>query len=171
MSLAQPPRSSRWSALLLRLSLVALGLAPLWASWLRGSRSATPLIALADRWFAFQCAQDPARAVRVFGHALPVCARCTGIYLGLAAGGLLALPRLGSVALRAWLLAASALMLLDVLSEARGFRPPLASLRLATGALFAYPVGVALVQWLTDRIRDRAKAESRNPSSAPSTSD
>lgn len=109
--------------------------------------------------------------MRVVGHSLPVCARCTGIYFGLAAGALLALPRLGSLTLRVWLLTASALMLLEVLSEARGFRPPVASLRLATGALFAYPVGVALVQWLTDRIRDRAKAESRTPSSAPSTSD
>ncbi len=171
MSLREPVRTRSLLARALQLVLVVIGTAPLWAAALHRTAPFSSSALLAERWFRFQCERDVARSLELFGNVLPVCARCTGIYFGLATGALLARPRLGTLALRIWLLAASAFMLFDVLSEAWGFRPAWASLRLATGALFAYPVGVALVQLLRDRIRDRARAESRRPCSGPSTSD
>ncbi len=36
-----------------------------------------------DSLFQFLCHQDPARSFEVAGHLLPLCQRCTGLYLGL----------------------------------------------------------------------------------------
>jgi uncharacterized membrane protein len=87
------------------------------------------------------------------GHALPVCARCSGLYFGLGLGALFARPVLSARALRGWLMLASALMLLDVLSEALGLRPPWAPLRLLSGIALAYPVGVALFTAIRAKLR------------------
>ncbi|MBN2542044.1 DUF2085 domain-containing protein [bacterium] len=35
------------------------------------------------------CHQEPARSYFIFGKQLPVCARCTGIYVGMFIGGIL----------------------------------------------------------------------------------
>jgi uncharacterized membrane protein len=36
------------------------------------------------RFFSFLCAQDAARSFVIAGHTLPLCQRCTGVYVGLA---------------------------------------------------------------------------------------
>jgi uncharacterized membrane protein len=100
---------------------------------------------LFDAWFAFQCHREAARSLRVFGHVLPVCLRCFGIYLGLGLGGVVARPKLDVWPLRIWVLAAAALMIADVTTESLGLRPEWGLLRLLTGVLLAYPVGSALV--------------------------
>jgi len=113
-----------------------------------------------ERWFSFQCQRDPTRALWLLGQPLPVCARCSGIYWGFGLGALVARPRLRTGRLRAWVLAASLLMVLDVATEALGMRPAWAPLRVLSGALLAYPVGVALFCAARARLTgDRARSE------------
>lgn len=103
-----------------------------------------PLRGLADvldAWFAFQCERDPSRMLGVGA----VCARCLGLYVGLGLGALVARPRAAWPRLELALLAAVALLLADVGSEAWGLRGPLASLRVLTGLLLGYAAGVAVV--------------------------
>jgi uncharacterized membrane protein len=94
-----------------------------------------------ERWFTFQCQRDPSRTLHVFGQLLPVCARCSGIYFGLGLGALIMRPRLDAAHSRRWLEIASLVMLLDVLSEAFGMRPPWAPLRVLSGMALSYPSG------------------------------
>jgi hypothetical protein len=62
--------------------------------------------------------------------------------------------------LRAWVLVASFLMLLDVATEALALRPAWAPLRVLSGALLAYPVGVALFCAARARLTgERARSE------------
>jgi len=125
--------------------LIAVAALPLLPPFVTESRLLAPVARLALRWFSFQCQRDPARALLLCGQPLPVCARCFGIYLGVGLGALLLLPRLGPRGLRFWVIGASALMLLDVLSERFALRPAWAPPRVLSGALLSYPVSAALV--------------------------
>jgi uncharacterized membrane protein len=78
--------------------------------------------------FRAVCHQIPQRCLWIAGTPMPVCARCAGIYFG----------ALAALITRAqWrrngLLAAGAMVALDVASEAIGLRPAIAVLRVATG--------------------------------------
>jgi uncharacterized membrane protein len=106
--------------------------------------ASAPLERAASAWFSLHCQRDPARTLRLLGVPLAVCARCSGIYFGLGAGALVRRPKLTPRALRLWVMAGAAFMLLDVALEARGLHAPWAALRVLTGVLLAYPVGVAL---------------------------
>ena len=121
--------------------------------------------ALLDGWFRFQCERDPVRMLGVGA----VCARCLGLYVGLGAGALLLRPRLGGRRLELWLAVAVVAMLLDVASEALGWRPAWAPLRLATGLALGYPAGVAVIAglegWSDGGRPDAALAQ--NPSAKP----
>ena len=128
-----------------RALLVAVAALPLLPRLSRGVPGLAWLGAWSLRWFALQCQRDPARSLVFVGETLPVCARCSGIYLGFGLGALVLRPRLTPTALRVWVLSAGALMLLDVLSEALGLRPAWAPLRLASGVLLSYPLGATLV--------------------------
>ena len=132
---------------LLRALLVLVGFAPfvpaLAAHW-------APLRGLADAlaaWFALQCERDPARMLS-FGA---VCARCLGLYVGLGLGALAARPRAAWPRLELALVAAVALLLADVGSEAWGWRGPSASLRLVTGLLLGYVAGATVIVRLRTR--------------------
>jgi uncharacterized membrane protein len=70
-----------------------------------------------QRGIALVCHQRPERSFILFGGSVAVCARCLGIYLGVAAGLLLRVPR--SVAWK-WLVAAVAINLADWLAEFGG---------------------------------------------------
>lgn len=98
-----------------------------------------------EAWFAFQCHREPERSLHVFGHLMPVCSRCTGIYWGLGLGALALRPRLGPWPLRIWVGFAALVMVLDVWTELLGMRPESTVLRVLTGVFLAYPVGVAVV--------------------------
>jgi uncharacterized membrane protein len=91
-----------------------------------------------DAWFRFQCERDPARSFA----GVAVCARCLGIYAGFGLGGALGRPALPLRTAGAWIAGALALLALDLASEALGYRPASAALRLLTGFLLAYPVGL-----------------------------
>lgn len=129
-----------------RVLLVAAGLAP-WLPWFAELwPPLRPLATLAEGWFGFQCHRDPSRGLAVAGVALPVCARCFGIYAGLGAGALVLRPRLEPKFLRIWIFAGVFVMLLDVVTELLEMRPASPVVRVLTGALLAWPIGVALVQ-------------------------
>jgi uncharacterized membrane protein len=125
---------------LARGAFITLALLPL----LPAAARAFPALELVSRpfeaWFAFQCERDPARTFTAFA----VCARCYGVYLGLALGALLLRPRIPPFAQRVWLTVAALVMGLDVASEALGMRPAWAPLRLATGLLLGYPVSLGI---------------------------
>jgi uncharacterized membrane protein len=103
-----------------------------------------PLERLFHPWFVLHCERDPARSLSLYGVAFDVCARCTGVYFGLGLGAAVRRPRLSPPALRGWVLAAAAFMLVDVALERYGWHGPAAPLRVLTGLLLAYPVGAGL---------------------------
>jgi uncharacterized membrane protein len=120
-----------------------------------------PLERLADGWFELHCHRDPARTPQLLGVPLAVCARCSGIYVGLGLGAALRWPALTPPQVRRWVLAGALLMVGDVLLEARGLHGPWPSLRLLTGLALAYPVGTALGALVSRRHR-AATADDRS---------
>jgi uncharacterized membrane protein len=143
---------------LARAALILIGLSPVLPPLLAG----IPLLSLVgdafDAWFRFQCHRETARSLDFVGQVLPVCSRCTGIYWGLGLGAIVLRPRVGPWPLRIWVGAAAALMVLDVWTEIYGLRPASALLRVATGVLLAYPVGVAIVWTARDLAAPEAAA-------------
>ena len=132
-------------AAIVRGCLMGLAALPLLPRLLGDAPALAPVSELALRWFRFQCQRNPERALSILGQPLPVCARCSGIYLGFGLGALFLRPRLEPRWLRLWVIAASVLMLLDVFSEVFALRPAWAPLRVLSGALLSYPVSAALV--------------------------
>ncbi len=118
-----------------------------------------------NTWFEFQCHREAARSFHVFGHLMPVCVRCFGIYAGLGLGALILRPRLSVWPLRIWVGAAALVMVLDVTTEVLGMRPESAWLRLFTGILLSYPVGAALVLSARGQPLDEASAQPTDPES------
>ncbi len=149
----RPPVTSPWQRRLTtgaRLALIVVGLSPLWVWALQPLPSIAWLATPMELWFGAQCHREPGRSLELFGHLLPVCNRCLGIYLGLGLGALFLRPRLGVWPLRLWVGFAASAMILDVWTEALGMRPESAWLRVVTGLLLAYPVSVAIVWTLRE---------------------
>jgi uncharacterized membrane protein len=103
------------------------------------------------RLYGLQCHQRAARTFTLGGSALPVCARCLGIYLGLGLAALVGRPRLRADPFKAWLVIGSLLMALDVATEWVELRPPSAWFRAATGAFLAYGIALAILAGLRPR--------------------
>jgi uncharacterized membrane protein len=129
-----------WRELTVRALFASVALAPFLPGWGAGVPGLGAVAELADRWFRFQCERDPSRTL----PGAAVCARCLGLYVGFGAGGTLGLPRLSVRAVEVWITCAVVLLLLDVSSEALLLRPPSAALRVATGILLAYPIGLVV---------------------------
>jgi hypothetical protein len=125
-------------------ALAAIGLLPLLPVLVAAVPSLAPLGRAFGVWFELHCERDPARTLTLSGVPLAVCARCSGIYFGLGLGAALRRPRLSPRALRAWVLAAAAFMLLDVELERRDLHGAWPALRVLTGLLLAHPVGAGL---------------------------
>jgi uncharacterized membrane protein len=105
-----PMRWTWWASLPLTLAAIACAV-----PWLL---SHSPEIGLAlQRGFSLVCHQRPDRSFMLFGGSVAVCARCLGIYLGVAAGLLVRVPR--RIAWH-WLHVAAALNLADWLAELGG---------------------------------------------------
>ncbi len=101
--------------------------------------------ALGARWvFSGLCHQDAARSFAVDGHAMAVCHRCTGIYLGLSLGALLAVGVRLDPAYKATWLAGATPLALQVLAAWAWPGLDLWWLRAATG-LIAGAVGGMLL--------------------------
>lgn len=122
----------------IRSLLVFAGLIPFLPGLLEGVPGLSIVGQWIDAWLELQCGRDPGRMLPM-GAA---CARCLGIYVGLALGALVVRPRLPVGVLLRLTLGGLALLALDVGSEALLDRPAWAPLRVATGLAFAHPAGV-----------------------------
>ncbi|RPJ75830.1 MAG: DUF2085 domain-containing protein [Acidobacteria bacterium] len=104
------------------------------------------------------CHQRPERSFHLAGAQLPVCGRCTGLYLSTAAGVLLALTRRRAVRetirgretllhpYRSWLLAAAVPSLATLALEWSGAWPGSNSARAAAAAPLGLVLGWLLVE-------------------------
>lgn len=127
-------------------TVLALMSVPLWAGspWQEGVHFG----------FSFVCHQLPERSPALFGHLLPVCDRCAGIYLGLL-GGALAFPLLwradGWLYDRMpWTLLASLVPLgVDWWLGYTGLWANTPASRLLTGAVFGLMAGYLLARALS----------------------
>lgn len=99
------------------------------------------------RWrllFRIMCHGIERRCLDLFGVPMPICARCTGIYIGLFTGVLLFVlfPVMEERLLRMTLYAAALPMALDGITQALGLRESTNPLRLATGFIAALVFGM-----------------------------
>ena len=134
-------RDVRWLAIG---ALVVVGTWPLAPLAVRAFPALATLGRTLEPWFALQCERDPARTLAWGGVPLAVCARCSGIYFGVGLGALIRLPLPSPPRFRAWVLGAALLMSADVALERVGLHGPWTLLRVVTGLLLAYPLGVGL---------------------------
>jgi len=89
--------------------------------------------------FALFCHRKKDRCIRIFGHASPLCARCTGICLGVVTALLLNLVGLtiaSNISISIGIILVSPL-LLDGFTQLVGLRKSNNVLRLVTGFLFS----------------------------------
>jgi uncharacterized membrane protein len=98
-----------------------------------------------DATFVTMCHRMPERTLVLAGVAMPLCSRCSGIFLGVAVGAIVAWPR---ISMRAWrwvITLAGASMVLDVATQDLGLHPPWHPTRLATGFAFGYAAAAACI--------------------------
>ena len=129
---AQRSEPRRWALPALGALLISAGLLP----W---------LLALRPGWsralfhvFRAICHQRPERTLTILGAPMVVCSRCAGLYLGLAIGVVLPLPRRLLPHGRALVIASVAMATLDVLTQDLGLHAPFHPVRLATGVLLGW---------------------------------
>lgn len=102
-------------------------------------------LAAALEWpWAQTCHRLPDRTLRVFGSSMPMCSRCMGLDVGFGLGMIVARPYRGPKLMWSWMAIAGALLALEIVTQNRGMHPIWHTTRFVTGALFAYPIGVAI---------------------------
>lgn len=116
-----------------------------------------------ERWrllFRVFCHGIPERSLIVFGEAMPLCARCFGIYAGLLAGiALYALmPWLRERAARLLMFAAALPMAVDGITQAAGLRTSTNPLRITTGLAAAVAFAMWALAVVEHRERNAVKA-------------
>jgi uncharacterized membrane protein len=111
------------------------------------------------RWrllFRLLCHGRVERCFELFGAPMPICARCTGIYLGLLAG-LFAFPLIPVLRERVMRTVAFVAVLplgLDGLTQLFGLRESVNPLRVATGLI----AGMAFGLWILSAVERREDA-------------
>jgi uncharacterized membrane protein len=102
------------------------------------------VVAAALEWpWAQTCHRLPDRTMHLLGQPMPMCSRCAGLDVGFGLGLAVAAPYRGPKLMWGWIVAATVLLLLEMITQERGLHPIWHVTRLATGALLAYPIGVA----------------------------
>lgn len=99
------------------------------------------------RWrllFRMLCHGIEQRCLTMFGAPMPICARCTGIYIGLFAGiiAFLIFPMIEERVMRTTMYLAALPMAIDGLTQALGLRESTNPLRLVTGFVAAFAFGM-----------------------------
>jgi uncharacterized membrane protein len=107
--------------------------------------------------FRLVCHGIPSRCLLLFGVPMPICARCTAIYLGLIAGAVVfrLVPRMSEMAARAVAIAAALPMALDGGTQLIRLRESTNDLRVVTGLA----AGIALALWLLTAARTSSVAQ------------
>lgn len=111
------------------------------------------------RWrllFRLLCHGRVERCFELFGAPMPICARCTGIYLGMLAG-LFAFPLIPVLRERVMRMVAFVAILplgLDGLTQLFGLRESVNPLRVATGLI----AGMAFGLWILSAVERREDA-------------
>jgi len=126
----------------------AIVAAPVLAAHGRGGAAAVFYL-----FFSGVCHQDPERSFLLCGHALAVCHRCTGIYLGLFLASALARP-CPRWPTRNRVLAAGLPLLLDTLLPYAGLWHSTPLSRFATGLLFGTLTAPLLVRGVTEWLQE-----------------
>ena len=146
--------------------IVAAFLAAVAAAILMASVACTWAIAqgASPKWrllFRLMCHGMTERSFELFGTSMPICARCSGIYAGLAAGVTFfaLLPIVRERVLRVVLLAAAAPMAIDGLTQATGLRESTNVLRVATGFAAAFAFGM----WALCELETQARRRLASP--------
>lgn len=103
--------------------------------------------------FRLFCHGMPERSLVMFGEAMPICARCFGIYAGLLVGlaAFLSWPRIEERAARLVTLAAALPITVDGVTQAAGLRTSTNTLRIATGLA----VAIAFAIWALAAVEQR----------------
>ncbi len=118
------------------------------------------------RWrllFRMMCHGIESRCLTIFGVPMPICARCTAIYIGLVAGvaGFMLLPVIEERLMRMMVLFAALPMAIDGITQAARLRESTNGLRMITGFIAAF----AFSMWAMTAIElgegRRQKAEGR----------
>jgi uncharacterized membrane protein len=107
--------------------------------------------------FRLVCHGIPSRCLLLFGVPMPICARCTAIYLGLIAGAVVfrLVPRMSEMAARVMAIAAALPMALDGGTQLIRLRESTNDLRVVTGLV----AGIALALWLLTAARTSSVAQ------------
>ena len=107
--------------------------------------------------FRLICHGIPSRCLLLFGVPMPICARCTAIYLGLIAGTVVFrfIPRMSEMAARAMAIAAALPMALDGGTQLIRLRESTNELRVVTGLM----AGIALAVWLLTAARTSSASQ------------
>ena len=111
-----------------------------------------------ERWrllFRMMCHGFAPRCLELWNVPMPICARCTGIYVGLFLGLALfcAFPIVHERALRMVMYAAATPMALDGLTQLAGLRESVNPLRIATGLVAGFAFGL----WVLSAIERRGE--------------
>lgn len=103
--------------------------------------------------FRVLCHGIPTRCLQFFDTPMPICARCTGIYVGLLAGliAFVVLPAIQERMLRVALYVAALPMAIDGITQAMTLRESTNGLRVATGFAAAIVFGI----WILEAVENR----------------
>lgn len=95
----------------------------------------------------------------MFGVPMPICARCTAIYIGLIAGVavFMVIPLLEERVMRVIVYAAAVPMLIDGLTQATGLRESTNGIRIVTGLVAA----VAFSMWAVTAVEEGGRVRVR----------
>ena len=108
--------------------------------------------------FRLFCHGIPERCFTIWGVPMPICARCTAIYLGLAVSLLvfLVLPRMSELAARVMLMIAVTPLAVDGLTQLVRLRQSTNALRMATGLA----AGIAFGLWAITAVESHVVTDS-----------
>lgn len=103
--------------------------------------------------FRLMCHGRVERCFLLFGEPMPICARCTGVYLGMLGGIVLfwLVPLLRERVMRGFAFAAVVPLALDGVTQLAGLRESTNSLRVATGLI----AGLAFGLWVLSAVERR----------------
>lgn len=131
----------------MRVGVVLVTASVLVLPWLREA-TGLGLLELLDGVLAVQCHRLDGRVLDLWGMPMAVCSRCAGIYGGVMVGAVLAWPRWSVRVTFVVVGVALVAMAVEAGLEAVGALPPLHAIRLATGAILAWPVSaIAVRRW------------------------